>query len=115
MQGTLFFNWNLNYFKMKLKKLSQTVLLILIGIILLPVALILIPIIWFKDQKFDKEFNDYLKSIDGKIFFCFNNRRKGFDYIKTEIIPKIHQISDQLKHKTELKSLILKNPFIKSI
>jgi hypothetical protein len=72
---------------MKLKELSITIVIIAIGIVFLPLLLLYLPVAWIKNKRFEKEFTAYLKEINGKNFFCYNNRRKGFDYIKNEILP----------------------------
>ncbi|MDN5217337.1 hypothetical protein QQ020_35010 [Fulvivirgaceae bacterium BMA12] len=77
----------------RLKEILTLMLLVLstlvIGIIVLPFAIILAPFGWLQDRQFNREYQQYLKTIEGKNFFCYNNRKKGFDYIQTQILPRL--------------------------
>ncbi len=80
--------------QLKMSKLKEILILIpivlltlMISIIVLPFALILAVPGWLENRRFDREYRQYLRTIDGKNFFCYNNRKKGFDYIQTQILP----------------------------
>ncbi len=70
----------------------------IIGIPLLIVFSPIILIIWvysyFSNKKFNQEYTDYLKSIEGTIFFCYNNRKNSQGFIEKNIIPIL---SDEIK------------------
>ncbi|KXX66631.1 hypothetical protein [Flammeovirga sp. SJP92] len=71
-------------------KLGESVLIIfaiVMGIILLPFTLVATPFLWLQNKTSKKDYEDYLKEIDGKNFFCYNNREKGKDFITNEVLP----------------------------
>jgi len=78
-----------------LKDLLLVFLLFILFLLILPVALILFliisPILWYQEKLFQKEYQAYLQELEGKNFFCYNNRRKGKEYIENEIIPDLPQ------------------------
>ena len=78
-----------------LKDLLLVFLFFLLFLLLIPVGIILFliiaPISWYKEKLFRKEYQAYLHELEGKNFFCYNNRRKGRAYIESEIIPDLPQ------------------------
>jgi len=55
----------------------------------LPLIIIASPIAWIKRKKYKKKYVNYLLSIDGANFFCYNNRKKGLKYIEERIVPNL--------------------------
>lgn len=79
-----------------MKKLKNILFFILIAfsaffaaLISIPIMIILAPIAWFREKIFQKKYNEYLISLNGKNFFCYNNRKKGLECIRLEIIPNL--------------------------
>lgn len=60
---------------------------IILLIIFIPFWIVLLPILLIIDYKFKKKYNQYLNTIEGRNFFCYNNRKKGKVFIENEIIP----------------------------
>ncbi|MDI6403017.1 hypothetical protein QLX67_13505, partial [Balneolaceae bacterium ANBcel3] len=61
-------------------------------ILFLPIIIIAIPfLIWsyFDSLAFNKKYNDYLQTISGTNFFCYNNRTNSKDYIEKNILPTL--------------------------
>ncbi|MCF1191995.1 hypothetical protein LRR18_10405 [Mangrovimonas sp. AS39] len=58
-------------------------------VIALPFFIIASPFLWIREKKFKKEYLEYLQAIDGSNFFCYNNRKKGRQYIEDEVIPNL--------------------------
>ena len=69
------------------KDYGVIILFIILTIIFLPITILLAPFEWLRSLQFKKEYEEYLRQIDGKNFFCYNNRRKGYQFIKEEILP----------------------------
>jgi hypothetical protein len=76
-------------------------LIVSVFIIGIPLVLIFSPIIlivwiyfYFSNKKFNQEYSDYLKSIEGTNFFCYNNRKNSQGFIEKNIIPIL---SDEIK------------------
>jgi hypothetical protein len=44
---------------------------------------------YYKRKESTKKYNEFLATIEGTNFFCYNNRKKGFDYIQEEILPQL--------------------------
>lgn len=57
--------------------------------IAIPLFIIISPFLWIKEKKFNQEYLEYLKTIEGTNFFCYNNRKKGREYIEKQIIPNL--------------------------
>ncbi len=47
------------------------------------------PFNYYKKKRNTEKYNAYLATIEGTNFFCYNNRKKGFDYIQEEILPQL--------------------------
>lgn len=69
--------------------LPISLILLGLGILMLPLIIILLPFKWYSKKKFTEAYNAYLITLEGKNFFCYDNRKKGFDFIETEIIPNL--------------------------
>ena len=69
------------------------VLFVIVGIpifvLSLPLLLILYPIQYLQRRRFEKKYSDFLSEINGKNFFCYNNRRNSKKYIEEEILPNL--------------------------
>ena len=65
------------------------ILFLCLIIIVIPFFIIVSPFLWVKDKRFKKEYNEYLQTIEGKNFFCYNNRKNGREYIEEQIIPNL--------------------------
>ncbi len=69
---------------------SFVLLLIVIAMPILAIFLLIFyPINYFQDKKFEKEYLIFLKQINGKNFFCYNNRLNSKDFIEEVIIPNL--------------------------
>ena len=79
----------------QLKKIAEFTLLALAAlvfvIISLPIIILTYPIIYISDKIHNRELKKYLKTIDGKNFFCFNNRKRGNEFLKNRVIPNLHK------------------------
>ncbi|WP_299458326.1 hypothetical protein [uncultured Microscilla sp.] len=78
----------------KLKVMVAIVLILLIGgIILFPFVFTFIIIggtlRLIRNQRASNAYQSYIKSLEGKDFFCYNNREKGRRYIEHEILPTL--------------------------
>lgn len=79
-----------------MKRLGEIFGLILLGLIALIIA---IPFIIFhilsypfrrlEEKKFKRDYTNFLHRIDGKNFFCYNNRKNVQELIETIIIPRL--------------------------
>ena len=65
------------------------ILVLCLIVIALPFFIIASPFLWIREKKFKKEYLEYLETIDGCNFFCYNNRKKGRQYIEEEVIPNL--------------------------
>ncbi|WP_291147024.1 hypothetical protein [Flavobacterium sp. UBA7680] len=79
--------------KERLKEISIIIFLLIIGI---PLSILFFPIIlvylifeFFQKKGFKKRYSNYLVSIEGKKFFCYNNRKNNHHYIEKNIIPNL--------------------------
>jgi len=52
--------------------------------------IVFIPIGHFQRKSFEKKYAEFLKEIDGKNFFCYNNRKNSKQYLEEEILPKLN-------------------------
>ena len=80
----------------KLKKGSHILVFVLFVIVGIPIfvlslhlLLILYPIQYLQRRRFEKKYSDFLSEINGKNFFCYNNRRNSKKYIEEEILPNL--------------------------
>lgn len=72
-----------------MKFVSGILLGIIFMLILLPFYLIAQPFIWLSKKIRERQFNKYLKQLEGKNFFCYNNKPKSFEFIEQNIIPNL--------------------------
>jgi len=77
----------------RLKEIPVIIFLIIIGI---PLCILFFPVIlaylifeFFQKKRFKKRYSNYLLSIEGKKFFCYNNRKNNHHYIQKNIIPNL--------------------------
>lgn len=87
--------------KISFKNIQNTILIVALFIIVTPILIVFSPIIliiwintYFTTKKFNTEYTDYLKSIEGAKFFCYNNRKNSQGFIEKNIIPIL---SDDIK------------------
>lgn len=80
--------------KERLKEIPIIIFLLIIGI---PLSILFIPLIliflifeFFQKKRFKKRYYNYLLSIEGKKFFCYNNRKNNHHYIEKNIIPNLN-------------------------
>ncbi|MDW3652622.1 MAG: hypothetical protein R8P61_36430 [Bacteroidia bacterium] len=75
----------------ELKDLFLVFLFFLLFLLAVPLFillfLILSPLFWYQERIFKKKYQAYLRELEGKNFFCYNNRKKGRNYIEEEILP----------------------------
>ncbi|KQX15096.1 hypothetical protein [Flavobacterium sp. Root420] len=77
----------------RLKEIPVIIFLIIVGI---PLSILFFPIIlvfsifeFFQKKRFKNRYRNYLVSIEGKKFFCYNNRKNNHHYIEKNIIPNL--------------------------
>ena len=58
-------------------------------ILAIPFCIIILPISWIREKIYKKKYKEYLLTIEGKNFFCYNNRKKERKYIEEQIIPNL--------------------------
>jgi len=58
-------------------------------LISLPFMLIAQPFIWFGNGIRKRQFKAYLPQLEGKNFFCYNNKSKSLDFIEHNILPNL--------------------------
>lgn len=79
--------------KERLKEISIIIFLLIIGITLsilfLPVIVIYFAFLFFQRKRFKKRYRNYLLTIEGKKFFCYNNRKNNHHYIEKNILPNL--------------------------
>ena len=64
--------------------------------IAIPFFIIASPLILISEIRFKKKYRAYLETLNGKNFFCYNNRKKGFEYLQNQIIPNLPNDVDVL-------------------
>jgi len=47
------------------------------------------PFIYFQRKRFEKKYAEFLIEMNGKNFFCYNNRKNSKKYIEQNIIPNL--------------------------
>lgn len=68
---------------------SIIIILLALGVLLTPVLLICLPVILIQDYSNNKKQKDYLITLNGKNFFCYNNRTDAKVFIEKELLPKL--------------------------
>ncbi|MEQ8926435.1 MAG: hypothetical protein RLO81_11515 [Fulvivirga sp.] len=58
-------------------------------LISLPFMLIAQPFIWIANRTRERQFKKYLEQLEGKNFFCYNNKSKSLDFIENNILPNL--------------------------
>ncbi len=58
-------------------------------ILFLPVMIILYPKNYFEKKRVEQKYSEELSKMNGKNFFCYNNRKRSDKYIENEIIPHL--------------------------
>ncbi len=64
-------------------------LVLIISSLLFPILIVQLIIGLFNNKTFNKGYLMYLQSIEGTMFFCYNNRKTSIHFIEQEIIPKL--------------------------
>ena len=79
-----------------MKNLKEIAVVPFLFIIVIPLFILFIPFIavvsifdFFQIKRFKKRYSNYLLSIEGKKFFCYNNRKNNHHYIEKNIIPNL--------------------------
>lgn len=72
-----------------LKLVSGILLGIIFMLISIPIFLITKPFIWFSKKNRERQFKKFIKQMEGKNFFCYNNKSKSLEFIKHHIIPNL--------------------------
>lgn len=79
--------------KERLKEITVVLFLLIIGIplfiLFLPFIILFLIFDFFQRKRFKKKYINYLSSIEGKKFFCYNARKNGHHYVEKNIIPKL--------------------------
>jgi len=61
-------------------------------ILFAPLLILFLPFIiygYFDNLVFNRKYNDYLQTISGTNFFCYNNRTNSKDFIEKNILPTL--------------------------
>jgi hypothetical protein len=79
-----------------MRKLTDILIIIpivLLGAIVLlislPFIIISYPFSWLRNKKFENDYREYLIQLEGKNFFCYNNKQSSKDFIENELIPNL--------------------------
>jgi hypothetical protein len=59
------------------------------SLVMLPFIILMTPLFYFRQKKFEKEYSAFLIEQNGKNFFCYNNRKKSKQFIEEVIIPNL--------------------------
>lgn len=54
-----------------------------------PLVIVLFVLGYFRTIKSEREYEDFLLTIDGTKFFCYNNRKKNKEFIEKIILPTL--------------------------
>lgn len=80
------------------EKINGILIIILLFLVGIPLFILFLPLIiihsvnhHFKRKHFLKVYNNYLTSIEGTQFFCYNNRKNNHHYIEKNIISKLNE------------------------
>jgi len=99
--------------KERLEEIPIIIFLLIIGI---PLSILFIPLIivffvfeFFQKKRFKIRYQNYLLSIEGKKFFCYNTRKNNHHYIEKNIISNL---SDDIEY-VFLEGKNLKSEYIK--
>lgn len=57
----------------------------------LPFMLVVQPFIWMGNKIREQQFKAYLPQLEGKNFFCYNNKIKSLDFIEHDILPNLSE------------------------
>lgn len=81
--------------KEKINEILSITLLFLVGIplfiLFLPVIIFFLIFDYFKIKRFKKKYYNYLLSIEGAKFFCYNNRKNNHHYIEKNIVSRLNE------------------------
>lgn len=72
-----------------LKLLSLVLLAGIFVLVSLPFMIIAQPFIWIGNWVRERQFRKYLKQLEGKNFFCYNNKSKSIEYIQQYVLPSL--------------------------
>lgn len=67
------------------------VLLIILFLVFIaiPFTVVMSPFDYLGNRKFEKEYKQFLETIEGENFFIYNNRKKALDFIQNEVLGKL--------------------------
>ncbi|MEP1032969.1 hypothetical protein [Ekhidna sp.] len=60
-----------------------------IVLIAIPFLIFLFPFFYIQNIRFENSYKNYLDELEGKSFFCYNNRLKGRSFIEEQLIPQL--------------------------
>lgn len=101
---------------MKMTRLKEIRVMVAIVLILLVGGLILFPFVLIfiiiggslrlmRTKRSSNAYSRYLRTLEGKNFFCYNNRKKGLEYIEKEVIPYLPpQVEVLYLHNREIRN-----------
>lgn len=73
----------------KFKLLTGVLLVVIFMLVCMPLFLIARPFSWFFNKIRERKYNKYLKQLEGKNFFCYNNKTKSLEFIRHHILPNL--------------------------
>ena len=63
--------------------------LVILIILISPLILISIPFTYLERKRFEENYAEFLIEMNGKNFFCYNNRKNSKEFIEQNIIPNL--------------------------
>lgn len=72
---------------MRIGDVLVIIFVIILMVILLPIILPISIFLYIKDKIVNRRFLAYLKSVEGKKYFCYTNRSTSYAYVRDEILP----------------------------
>ena len=67
-------------------------LIAIVGLFVSLLSILLFPLFYLlntKSRRWKKEYDEYLKTIEGAKFFCYTNKRATKAFVENEILPQL--------------------------
>lgn len=73
----------------KFMLLTGVFLVVIFMLVCMPLFLVAKAFGWFFNKSREKEYKKYINQIEGKNFFCYNNKAQSLEFIKYHILPNL--------------------------
>lgn len=73
----------------KFKLLTGVFLVVIFMLVCMPLFLVAKAFGWFFNKIRERQFNKYLNQLEGKNFFCYNNKSQSLEFIIDHLIPNL--------------------------